>query len=43
VTRGTTTTIDIVTIIQYNARSKPTTQPSGTQSEAWYAPAEGTA
>lgn len=43
VTRGTTTTIDIVTIVQYNSRSRPVTQPSGTQAEAWYAPAEGTA
>lgn len=43
VTRGTTTTIDIVTIIQYRTRSGPTTQPSGTQAEKWIAPAEGTA
>lgn len=44
VTRGTTTTIDIVTIIQYKARGvQPTTQPSGTQAEKYVAPAEGTA
>jgi hypothetical protein len=43
ITRGTTTTVDIVTIIQYNARSRPTSQPSGTQSEAHNWPAEGTA
>ena len=43
VTRGTTSTIDIVTIVQYTSRSRPVTQPSGTQAEKWYAPAEGTA
>lgn len=43
VTRGTTTTIDIVTIIQYTSRSRPVTQPSGTQTEKFYNPAEGTA
>ncbi len=43
VTRGTTTTIDTIVAIQYNARNRPTTQPSGTQSEAYNWPAEGTA
>ena len=43
VTRGTTTTIDIVHIAQYNSRSRPVTQPSGTQTEKFYNPAEGTA
>jgi hypothetical protein len=43
ITRGTTTTIDAVTIIQYKSRVHPTTQPSGTQIERWHAPVEGTA
>jgi hypothetical protein len=43
VTRGTTTTIDIVTIVQYKAANRPVTQPSGTQLEKWNGPAEGTA
>ena len=43
VTRGTTSTIDIVTIIQYGPQRLPVTQPSGTQIERWNAPAEGTA
>jgi hypothetical protein len=43
VTRGTTSTIDIVTIIQYGARRVPVTQPSGTQYERWIDAAEGTA
>jgi hypothetical protein len=44
VTRGTTTTIDAVTVIQYGAKGvRPVTQPSGTQSEKYYHPAEGTA
>jgi hypothetical protein len=43
ITRGTTTTIDAVTIIQYHGSPRPTTQPSGTQVERWLAPAEGTA
>jgi hypothetical protein len=43
VTRGTTTTIDTIAWIQYNTRSRPVTQPSGTQSENYTAPAEGTA
>jgi hypothetical protein len=43
VTRGTTSTIDIVTVLQYKARTNPAVQPSGTQAEKWVAPAEGTA
>ena len=44
VTRGTTTTIDIVTIIQYGRNGmKPVSQPSGTQIEHYNEPAEGTA
>lgn len=43
VTRGTTTTIDTVCVIQYKARTRPATQPSGTQIERHHAPAEGTA
>ncbi len=43
VTRGTTSTIDIVTIIQYGARNKPATQPSGTDAEKFINVAEGTA
>jgi hypothetical protein len=43
VTRGTTTTIDTIVAIQYGPRNKPTTQPSGTQSEMYHGPAEGTA
>lgn len=44
ITRGTTTTIDIVTIIQYNAKGmRPVSQPSGTQSSVHNNPAEGTA
>jgi hypothetical protein len=43
VTRGTTTTIDVVTIVQFGARSRPVTQPSGTQIEYYTAPVEGTA
>lgn len=43
ITRGTTTTIDIVTIIQYRSRSGPQTQPSGTQSKKLYHPIDGTA
>jgi hypothetical protein len=42
VTRGTTSTIEIAMIVQYNARSRPTTQPSGTQAERHYHPVEGT-
>jgi hypothetical protein len=43
VTRGTTTTIDAVTVIQYRGASFPVTQPSGTQLEKYTSPAEGTA
>lgn len=43
VTRGTTTTIDAVTIIQHRSRTRPVTQPSGTQIERYASPAEGTA
>lgn len=43
ITRGTTSTIDIVTIIQYGARSRPVTQPTGTQIEYFNWPIEGTA
>lgn len=44
VTRGTTTTIDTVTIIQYNSKGmRPITQPSGTQTEKFNNVAEGTA
>jgi hypothetical protein len=43
VTRGTTTTIDAVTVIQYRSRTKPVSQPSGTQIEKYLWPAEGTA
>jgi hypothetical protein len=44
VTRGTTTTIDIIVIIQYGAKGvRPVTQPSGTQAEQHHWPAEGTA
>lgn len=43
VTRGTSTTVDIACIIQYGARSRPVTQPSGTAHELFYHPVEGTA
>ena len=43
IARGTTTTIDIVTIIQYRGRTRPASQPSGTQLEKYSWPAEGTA
>jgi len=43
ITRGTTTTIDAVVVIQYRARNRPTTQPSGTQIERHHSVAEGTA
>jgi hypothetical protein len=41
VARGTTTTIDTICAIQYGARTRPTTQPSGTQIEKYNSPAEG--
>ena len=43
VTRGTSTTIDTVCVIQYKARSRPVTQPTGLQLEKHSSPAEGTA
>jgi hypothetical protein len=43
ITRGTTTTVDSVVVIQYKARNKTVSQPSGTQIERWAGPAEGTA
>ena len=44
VTRGTTTTIDSVVIIQYKGKgARPFSQPSGTASTQLYHPAEGTA
>lgn len=43
VTRGTTTTIDTICAIQYGSRTRPTSQPSGTQIEKYHAPVEGTA
>ena len=43
VTRGTTSTIDTICVIQYGARSRPVTQPSGTAYEQFNGPAEGTA
>lgn len=43
ITRGTTTTVDIVTIIQYGARNRVVSQPSGTQTERHHNVAEGTA
>jgi hypothetical protein len=43
VTRGTTTTIDTICVIQYRAGRKPVTQPSGTQIERFMSAAEGTA
>jgi hypothetical protein len=42
VTRGTTTTIDSIVVVQYRARTRPVTQASGTQIERHYSPAEGT-
>jgi hypothetical protein len=43
VTRATSSSIDIVAIVQYRARTRPTTQPSGTQAEKYSWPPEGTA
>jgi hypothetical protein len=43
VTRGTTTTIDSITVIQTRARRLPVTQPATAISEQWNTPAEGTA
>lgn len=43
VTRGTSTTIDGITVVQYRARKKPVTQPATAIFETWSQPAEGTA
>jgi hypothetical protein len=43
VTRGTTTTIDSLVVIQYGARLKPVTQPTASTSEKFMAAVEGTA
>lgn len=43
VTRGTSTTIDTITVVQYRGRNHPITQPATSVSETWHAPAEGTA
>ena len=44
ITRGTTTTIDSVVIVQYKGKGVvPITQPSGTASTKLYHPVEGTA
>jgi hypothetical protein len=43
ITRGTTSTIDAVVILQYRARTQGQAQPSGTQIERHHGPAEGTA
>lgn len=42
VTRGVSTTIDSITVIQYGSKSRPVTQPTSV-SEQWVGPAEGTA
>lgn len=42
VTRGTSTTIDSLIVIQYRARTRPVVQPTSV-SEAYVSPAEGTA
>ena len=42
VTRGTSTTIDGIVVIQYRARRRPVTQPTSVY-ESWQNPAEGTA
>jgi hypothetical protein len=43
IARGTSTTIDTCVAIQYRSRTRPTSQPSGTQLERHLAEAEGTA
>lgn len=43
VTRGTTTTIDSITVIQSRARTRPVVQPATAIFETWVAPPEGTA
>jgi len=42
VTRGTSTTIDSLVVIQARARTRPVVQPTSV-SESWVSPAEGTA
>jgi len=43
VTRGTSTTIDGITVVQTKARRLPVTQPATSVAETWTSPAEGTA
>jgi hypothetical protein len=43
VTRGTTTTIDSIIVIQTRARKFPVTQPATSVAEQWIGPIEGTA
>lgn len=43
ITRGTGSTIGDVMVIQYGARLRPATQPTGTQAETYINVAEGTA
>ena len=43
VTRGSTTTVDGITVIRTRARNLPVTQGTGTLWERWRSPAEGTA
>ncbi len=43
VTRGTSTTIDSITVIRFGARTRPATMPSTVSFEAWVGPLEGTA
>ncbi len=43
VTRGTGTTVGSVTVVQYGARTRPVTQPSGTDAVRFVNVAEGTA
>jgi len=43
VTRGTTTTIDAIIVIQTRARTRPAVQPATAIFETWVGPPEGTA
>lgn|SRR5678816_925908 len=43
VTRGTSTTIDAIVVVQYKARRRPVTQPTASTTERWQGPAEGSA
>jgi hypothetical protein len=43
VTRAVSTTIDTVAVIQYGARTRPVTQPTGSVVETYVNPSEGTA